>query len=202
MSAAKAGLLLIPCVLSGVSGSLFAGLYMKRTGKYYWITVIAYSNLFVGLSVILLFAGVVKQNIPIMVVGTAITAFSNGLGVTTTLIGLIANASFKDQAIATACSYLFRSMGSVFGVAMCATAFNQTLRKTLEAALNGDDNAKEIAEHVRSSLAYFRSLEPELKEIVRECYSKSARAALAVSVSLVIGSAVFAWFIREKKLSK
>ncbi|KAK3217371.1 hypothetical protein GRF29_1g2802373 [Pseudopithomyces chartarum] len=202
MSAAKAGLLLIPCILSGVCGSLFGGIYMSKTGKYYWITVAAYSNAFVGLSVILLFAGIIKEMIPVMVVGTVLAAFSTGIGVTTTLIGLIANANHKDQAVATACSYLFRSLGSVVGISMCATAFNQTLRKTLEAALGGDEDASEIAERVRSSLAYFRSLEPELKEIVRKCYSQSTRAALAVSLSLTIGSAAFAWFIREKRLGK
>ncbi|KAK7180133.1 hypothetical protein DPSP01_012283 [Paraphaeosphaeria sporulosa] len=202
LSASKAGLLLVPCIICGVTGSLCGGIYMKKTGKYYWITVIGYSNLVLGLAIVLLFAGLVKEYIPAMVVGTCITAFCNGIGVTTTLIGLIANAKHKDQAVATACSYLFRSLGSVFGISMCATAFNQTLRKTLETALSGDENAREIAERVRSSLAYFRNLEPELKEIVRECYSKSARAALAVSLGLVVGSAVFAWFIREKRLGK
>jgi predicted MFS family arabinose efflux permease len=202
LHAAQAGLLLVPCIVCGVCGSLLGGIYMKKTGKYYWITVIAYSNLVIGLAAVLLFAGVVKENIPVMVVGTCVAAFSNGIGVTTTLIGLIANAKHKDQAVATACSYLFRSLGSVFGISMCATAFNQTLRKTLEIALSGDEDARDIADRVRSSLAYFRSLEPELKEIVRECYSKSARAALAVSLGMVLGSAFFAWFIREKRLGK
>lgn len=202
LSASKAGLFLVPGIICGVSGSLFGGLYMKKTGKYYWITVIGYSNLVVGAAIVLLFAGVVKKSIPAMVVGMCIAAFCNGIGVTTTLIGLIANAKHKDQAVATACSYLFRSLGSVVGVSLCATAFNNTLRKTLENALSGDENAKDIAERVRSSLAYFRGLKPEVKEIVRECYGKSARAALAVSLGMVAGSAVFAWFIREKRLAK
>lgn len=202
MSAARAGLLLLPCIVTGVCGSLFGGIYMKKTGKYYWITVVAYSNFLVGVAVILLSAGVIKDSIPVMVVGTTIAAPSIGTGVTTTLIGLIANAKHEDQAVATACSYLFRSLGSVFGISMCATVFNQTLRKTLEAALSGDENAKEIADRVRSSLAYFRSLDPELREIVRQCYSKSTRAALTVSLVLVMGSTLSAWFIREKKLGK
>jgi predicted MFS family arabinose efflux permease len=87
-SASEAGLLLVPSIVFGVSGSLFSGIYMKRTAKYYWITVIAYSNLTVGLALILLFAGSVTRNIPIMVIGTCICGFSNGIGVTTTLIGL------------------------------------------------------------------------------------------------------------------
>jgi hypothetical protein len=152
-SASKAGLLLIPSIISGVSGSLFGGIYMKRTARYYWVTVIAYTNLTVGLSLIWLFAGMITQSLTVMVVGTCICAFSNGLGVTTTLIGLIANASHTDQAVATACSYLFRSLGSVFGLSVCATAFNTTLRKTLESALEGDKDAIEISERVRAGLA-------------------------------------------------
>jgi hypothetical protein len=112
----------------------------------------------------------------------------------------VSNASHADQAVATACSYLFRSLGSVFGVSMCATAFNQTLRKSLERALRGDADAAEIAERVRAGMSYFRSLEPHLKDVVRDCYGEATRAALGVGIGLVTGSAVFAWFIREKKL--
>jgi predicted MFS family arabinose efflux permease len=87
-SASGAGLLLMPSIIFGVSGSLFSGIYMKRTAKYYWITVIAYSNLTIGLALILLFTGTVTRSIPLMVIGTCICGFSNGIGVTTTLIGL------------------------------------------------------------------------------------------------------------------
>jgi predicted MFS family arabinose efflux permease len=200
--ASKAGLFLLPCILFGVSGSLFGGFYMQRTGKYYWITGVTYVNLVIGLIVILLFSGALVENRLLMIIGTCICAFSNGLGVTTTLIGLIANASHADQAVATACSYLFRSLGSVFGVSMCATAFNQTLRRTLQVALQGDADAEKIAARVRESLSYLRDLDPELRAIVIECYGKSTRAALAVGVGMVAGSAFFAWFIREKRLSK
>lgn len=86
--ASQAGLLLVPSIVCGVSGSLFGGFYMKRTAKYYWITVIAYLALPAGLMLVLLFAGTITQNLPVTVVGTCICAFSVSLGVTTTLIGL------------------------------------------------------------------------------------------------------------------
>ncbi|EUC34710.1 hypothetical protein COCCADRAFT_3916 [Bipolaris zeicola 26-R-13] len=198
--ASHAGLLLVPSIIFSVTGSLFGGFYMKRTARYYWITVSAYTALTVGLSFILLFAGVLIESIPLMVVGTTICSFGTGVGITTTLIGLIANASHADQAVATACSYLFRSLGSVFGISLCATAFNQTLRKTLQSVLQGDDNAAEIAERVRAGLSYYRALDPVLKSIVRECYGKATRVALAVAIALVAGSALLVWFIHEKSL--
>jgi hypothetical protein len=219
LSASQAGLLLVPSIFAGVLGSLFGGFYMRRTGKYYWLTGCAYCSLVIGLLIIFLFSGAIVESTRAMIVGTCICAFSTGIGVTTTLIGLsislcitlllsislmttVANASHADQAVATACSYLFRSLGSVFGISMCATAFNTTLRKTLKVALDGDKDAEEIAMRVRESLMYFRSLEPVTREIVRECYGKSTRAALGVSLGMVAGSAFFAWFIREKKLER
>lgn len=78
-SAARAGIFLVPSVISGVSGSLFAGFYMKKTGKYYWLTVITYTNVTVGLSLVLLFAGTIARSLPIMIVGTCICAFSSTL---------------------------------------------------------------------------------------------------------------------------
>lgn len=85
---------------------------------------------------------------------------------------------------------------------MGATAFNQTLRASLASALSGDKDAEEIAGRVRAGLAYYKSLDPHLQEIVRECYGKATRAALCVSLVLVAGSAFCAWGIREKRLGK
>lgn len=88
VSATVAGLRLLPSILSGVSGSLVAGFVMKRTGKYYWLTIFGYTLLTTGCLFVFLFSGgVVASTVP-MIVGTALSSFGNGLGVTTTLIGL------------------------------------------------------------------------------------------------------------------
>ncbi|KAL1297867.1 hypothetical protein AAFC00_006390 [Neodothiora populina] len=202
LTATQAGVRLIPSIACGVSGSLFGGFYMQRTGKYYYLTVIAYSCLVVGLSFIIMFSGVVVKSTPGLIAGMCISGFSNGIGVTSTLIGLIANSSREDQAVATACSYLFRSLGSVFGVSMSATVANQSLRDSLKESLKSGKAATEIAERVRESLAYIATLEPEIREIVRECYAKSTRSAFVLEAGLVTGAAIAAWFIKEKALGK
>jgi hypothetical protein len=115
---------------------------------------------------------------------------------------LVANVSHADQAVATACGYLFRSLGSVFGVSMAATAFNQILRRSLRIALKGEHDAGNIAERLRAGLSYLDTLDPQTKEVVRGCYGEATRAALSVSIGLVAGSAMFAWFVRETKLGK
>jgi len=202
LTATEAGVRLIPGIIAGVSGSLFGGFYMQRTGKFYWLTVIAYTCLVVGMTFVFLFSGFVVNSTPGMIVGMCICGFSNGIGVTSTLIGLIANASREDQAVATACSYLFRSLGSVFGVSVSATLANQALRDRLATALKSGDAAAEITERVRESLAYINTLEPHVKALVRDCYAHSTRAAFGLEIGLVAGAAVSAWMIKEKALSR
>lgn len=88
MSASQAGVRLLPGIVAGVSGSLFGGLLMQKTGKYYWLTVCAYTTLTLGLIPILLCTGLVVNNTYGISVGLVLCGFSNGIGVTTTLIGL------------------------------------------------------------------------------------------------------------------
>lgn len=206
VSATGAGLRLIPSILCGVSGSLAGGIYMQRTGRYFRLTAGAYAALALGMLAIFLCSGAAVKSTPGMIAGMCVCGFGNGVGVTSTLIGLIANASREDQAIATACSYLFRSLGSVFGVAMSATVANSALRENLTARLPAlglpEAEALEIAERVRQSLAYLRELEPAVRAVVAECYAAGTRSAFGLQIGLVAGAAVSAWLIKEKALSK
>jgi hypothetical protein len=88
VSATTAGLRLLPCILAGVSGSLFSGFIMRWTGKYYWLTVVAYTLLTSGCFTIYMFSGGLVASVVPMILGTVMSAFGNGIGVTTTLIGL------------------------------------------------------------------------------------------------------------------
>ncbi|KAK4552225.1 hypothetical protein LTR86_010579 [Recurvomyces mirabilis] len=206
LSATGAGIRLIPGIFCLVGGSLFGGFYMKARGTYYWLTVVSYIALTVGTTGVFLFSGIIVNSTAGIIAGLMVAALGNGTGVTTTLIGLIANASREDQAVATACSYLFRSLGSVFGISMSATVANQALRSSLAEQLPAlglpEDKALEIAEKVRQSLAFLRQLEPRVRELVTECYANSISAAFGLQIALVAGAAVSAFFIREKALSK
>jgi hypothetical protein len=183
---------------------------MQRTGTYYALTIACYSSLVVGMLIVTIFSGIETSpqayQIPGMVVGMSICGFSNGIGVTSSLIGLLANAQSSDQAVATACSYLFRSLGSVFGVAISATAVNQTLRTLLREKLDGlgkdPAEADRIAEMVRRSLESITELSPEVARAVRACYARSVTVAFGLEIFLVLGAAVSAWFLKVKPLSR
>ncbi len=111
--------------------------------------------------------------------------FGNGIGVTTSLIGLIANASPQDQAVATACSYLFRSLGSVVGLSLSATVVQQSLRNQLQDKLNSGKDAEDIVKRVRESLDYIRTLDPDVREVVRQCYGSATRHGFGLMLGIV-----------------
>ncbi len=185
LNATQAGVRLLPGIAAGVSGSLFGGILMQKSGKYYWLTVCAYTTLTLGMIPILLFTGLVANSTYGILVGLVMCGFSNGIGVTTSLIALIANASPQDQAVATACSYLFRSLGSVVGLSISATVVQQSLRTQLRNRLKSGKDADLIVRRVRESLDYIKLLEPEVRETVRQCYESATRAGFGLMLCIV-----------------
>ena len=174
-SATQAGVRLLPNVVAAVSGSLSGGLLIQKTGKYYWLTVFAYLTAILGTLLITLCTGLVVNSTYGISVGLALGGYSTGVGITATLIGLIANAAPEDQAIATACSYLFRSLGSVVVLSLAASIIQQSLRDQLREHLSSGKDAVEIVKRVRQSLDYVKTLEPAVQEAVRQCYASSTR---------------------------
>ncbi|GAD93448.1 MFS multidrug transporter [Paecilomyces variotii No. 5] len=202
VSATGAGIRLLPSIVAGVSGSLFGGFVMRWTGKYYWLTVIAYALLTSGLTFIFLFSGAAAESLAGMTVGMMMSGFGNGIGVTTTLIGLISNATPDDQAVVTACSYLFRSLGSVIGLSLSSTVIQQLLRERLRYALRNSKDIDRIVEGVRQSLDYIKTLEPGVRQIVRSCYGSSTNIGFAFMIGIVFFALFSAFFIRQKPLNR
>ena len=183
-SATQAGVRLLPNVFAGVSGSLTGGLLIQRTGKYYWLTVSSLSTAILGTLLIILCTGLVVNSTYGISVGLFLGGLCTGIGVTSTLIGLIANAAPEDQAIATACSYLFRSLGSVVILSLAASIVQQSLRDQLREHLNSGKDADEIVKRIRESLDYVTTLKPAVQEAVRQCYARSTRNGFVFTLGI------------------
>ena len=219
-SATQAGVRLLPNVIAAVSGSLTGGLLMQRTGKYRRLTVVAYSTSTLGTLLIILCTGLVVNNTYGISSGLVLGGFCLGIGTTTTLIGLIANAAPEDQALATACSYLFRSLGSVVILSLNASVVQQSLRNQLREQLNNGRNVDEVVKRVRQSLDYINTLEPTVRKSVRQCFATSTRNGfvfvLGIACCAMLASCksklshlamtgtdmLNVGFIREKRLSR
>lgn len=88
VSATMISIRLIPCFISGVSGSIVGGWLIRRTGRYYWTTVFAYGLLTAGLMVLFSLSRDLTVNTGLTIVGISICAFGNGMGVNSALTGI------------------------------------------------------------------------------------------------------------------
>ncbi|KAF8811625.1 member of the major facilitator superfamily [Phlegmacium glaucopus] len=190
-TASQAGLWLLIGVFTGLFGSLGSGLIMQATGKYYQLTVISYMSLLLGTVIVNLSTGIIISSTIGMVTGN---------GVTSSLISLIANAGQEDQAIATAVSYLFRSLGSVIGLSVGSTLVQGTLRSALHRKLSGA-NVEEIIRKVRESLTYIEKLDPPTQAAVRGSYREAIHATFWFSATMALFSLISSLFIKEKALA-
>ncbi|KAG7088916.1 hypothetical protein E1B28_012861 [Marasmius oreades] len=200
-SAAGAGSVLLPGILGGVSGSVIGGLVIQSTGRYWLVTVVAYGLQVLGTCVVTLGSGVVGASIIGICVGLGIAGFGSGGGTTTSLVALISNAGKEDQAIATAVSYLFRSLGYVVGLSVGSTVLQDTLRKMLRRRLvGGDVDVDEVVRKVRESLENLGNLDSEMREVVKRSYEDAIQNTMWVSLGLAGCAFLCSVFIKEKRL--
>jgi hypothetical protein len=106
----------------------------------------------------------------------------------------------EDSAVAIACSYLFRSLGSSIGVGTSSAVLQQVLRTQLAYRIGED--ASEIEEKVRQSLDVIKELPPLVAEQVRASYQVAIVAAFIPSLVFALGSFVAAFWVKEKSLKR
>lgn len=102
----------------------------------------------------------------------------------------------------TACSYLFRSLGSVIGLSLSSTVVQQLLRERLRSDLRDSKDIDQIVDGVRESLDFIKKLDPHVAQIVRNCYGWSTNKGFAFMVGIVFFALFSACFMRESKLNR
>ncbi|KAF5600287.1 multidrug resistance [Fusarium pseudoanthophilum] len=200
LGATQSGSLLVPGMVAGVAGSLLGGWIIKRTERFYAITLSA--NALVLVSVIPMGMFVWLRSTAGETIGLTIMSFGAGCAFVTTLIGLLANAAAEDTAVVVACSYLFRSLGASIGISTGSAVLQQVLRMQLAARLPGGEEARKIEEKVRQSLDSIKELPPHLADQVRSSYQIAGISSLGLISIYLVASFSLAFCIREKPLRR
>ncbi|KAH6844806.1 major facilitator superfamily protein [Chaetomium sp. MPI-CAGE-AT-0009] len=216
ISASAAGALLLPGIASGVVGGFVGGAVLRRKGgkgfrglalAAYPLVGMACVGVAVGAGVmfwagsgseggLLSVAGVVWEMSGSLFVG----GLGNGAGMTATLIAVVAVASPEDQAVVTACVYLYRQLGATVGLAVISLVFRRVLAAALVRRLGGAD-VDEVVRRVLESLDYLQHLPAETRVVVEQAYGEACRAALLLCAGLAVCAIVCSCFIKEKRQS-
>lgn len=197
-SAMASGMYLVPAMLAVIVASLGGGWVVKKTGQYYWISVLSL-GLALTASLPLILSVHFKSTVG-EIGGLVMVTLGGGSAVTTTLVGLIANAESGDMAIAVACSYLFRSLGGSMAVSLSSAALQQVLRTQLAARFPNGEEAREIEEKVRQSLDYIKKLSPQQAKQVIASYQMALLGGYGPTTVLLGAGLLVSFWIKEKPL--
>lgn len=205
-STAKAGLrLTIPSLFTPVGG-LITGICMSR---YNCLQILLYAGVFLMALGNFLFLFIEKDS-PNWLVGLFLIPANLGQGITfpATLFTFIFAFPKSRQATATSTLYLFRSIGSVWGVAMSTGViqlyFGKSLRSNLKGLLD-EDKINELVTKITSNSSYIGKLHGELKDIVIDCFDTSTKKAHLLSTILsllALAFCVIKEFLKKPKIEQ
>lgn len=224
-SASAAGGLLLPGIGAGVVGGFVGGAVLRRRGGKgfrglalgaYPLVTLACVGAAVGAGVMVWLGGggVVSGggegeggllSVVNVVWGISGSLFvgglGNGAGMTATLVAVVAVASPQDQAVVTACVYLYRQLGATVGLAVISLVFRRVLAAALVRRLGDGADVGEVVRRVLVSLDYLQHLPAETRVAVEQAYGEACRAALLLCAGLAVCAIVCSCFIKEKRLS-
>lgn len=202
LSATESGMRLVPNFFAVSFGSVGAGLYMRKTGRYYTLTV------WVGIIALLGMVRVLRltpessyfTQFTIMI----LPGFAYASILTVTLLSLIAAVPIKYQACTTSIQYTFRATGSTLGVAIGSAIFLNVssiqLNKKIHEVVTDPKVADKIIKKALENTNYAKTAPQAIKEVITAAYFSGCRGTFFFStVTIALGYAC-SLFMREHVL--
>ncbi|KAK9457442.1 major facilitator superfamily domain-containing protein [Dipodascopsis uninucleata] len=199
VSPTKSGSSLIPHFIGDALGSLVAGYYMRMTGRYFAMIVLAGVAMILGSSM-LVFVGLNTSRAAVLAI-MFVPGFGFGLYLTLTLVGLVAAVPHEYQAVSTSIQYCFKATGSTLGVSISTSIYQNVLAARLYELITGP-GSEELIDKIKDSIEVVKSLTPELKALVISAYLDSIRAVFIYATALSVLCAASAFLMKEHVLHK
>lgn len=199
-SPTKAGLYLTPFSLGSAIGSVSAGLIMRKTGRYYFLSIFIQAAL---VSAFILASAFFSLDSPdwISIPAFFLCGFGTVGTLTVTLTALISAVDQADQAVATSASYAFRSTGSTIGITISSAVFQSILHKKLWALLGDRPGAAEIISRLKDNLDEIWALpQGGWQEAAIEAYMFAVRGPFLTMLGIGTLGMVISLGIRENVL--
>ncbi|OBA25439.1 MFS general substrate transporter [Hanseniaspora valbyensis NRRL Y-1626] len=175
LSTTETGLRLTPTFFSTAFGSLGAGIYMKKTGKYYWF-LMAFCVVGILGCVRLLF---ISPEISVwqQYMCYTVPGFAMSVMITINLLIMIAAVPQEDQAACTSISYAFRSTGATVGISVAGLIFSKSLDSQLVKRVLSqvsEEHPKKYLLHIIANAeksSDYINIAPEwVKPVLRTCF--------------------------------
>lgn len=163
----RAGLYLMPRIVSLSCGSVFSGFFISRTGEYKGITITAAFTLVLATTGYSFWTAATP--LWFVFITTILDGASLGILITTTLIAMLSTIAASEMATITSMSYLFRSAGGVIGISVTSAVFQAAVKRILSEKITGPDaeKVKEREELIRCHSCKYANLPLSLFSILK-----------------------------------
>lgn len=198
-SPTEAGLRFIPFSAGCAISAFGTGLIMKATGNYYYLDKCSHALLILSTALTTTLDAHTPPAYPFLYLGV----FGLGLGgfVVTALIALVSAVEQEHQAVATSAGFAFRSTGSVIGLTVASSAFQNLLRVKLHTSIGGSmADADGIIDSIRENFDEIARLPLELKGPVQRDYMEAVRGVFVVVCAFSVLAAASSLFMRQHTL--
>lgn len=198
-SATTSGLRLIACSLASSLTGTATGFLITRTRRLKWPLALGSTLVFLGM----LSLASLQRGWPtiLYILCLALPSAGQGFQFPGTFMAILAVADQSTQAVVTSTLILWRSLGSVLGVACSSLVVQNALWYYLQLYVEGPEK-EEIIERVRQSVEAVKGLEEVYQEQVVRSYEAAIRLTFGCCAVLGLVSVLFVVPVRLPRLGE
>ena len=196
-STTASGVHLVPAVVGNTVGGLLAGTFIRKTGRYKVLLILA--GLVASISYVLLYFfwnGHTSS-------WESFYIFPGGIGTgiasASAFIAMTALLAPEEMAMATAGYMLLVSFAMTAGVTTSNSVLGMEFQRQLRLNLRGPGSEK-VIRRAMANTGYISHLKGQLREIVLDCYLSGLKHTYIVSFVCSIAAAFFGLLIRHHQL--
>ena len=197
-SPTQAGLRFIPFSAGSAVGAFCSGLIVKATGNYNYLDKCSHVLLILSTAL----TATLNAHTPPIYLFIYLAIFGLGLGgiLVTVLLALVSAVEQKHQAVVTSAGFAFRSTGSVIGLTVASSAFQNMLRVKLHKSIGSLADAEGIIDSIRENFDEIARLPYDLRAPVQRDYMEAVRGVFIIACGFSVLGAVSSLFMKQHKL--
>ena len=199
LSSTQAGVRVISYAAGASIGSLGIGLIMRATGKYRLLNIVTMAVFILGPALMSTY----QLDSPDWTTFVYLAPAGLGYGgmLTITLVAMISAVNREHHAVVTAASYAFRSTGSIIGITIASTIFQNVLTHRLRDEYGDMPDSEHIIGKIKDSLGGIKHLPKGWEEkVVLRFFMDAFHSAFAAGLGLAVLAAVSSLLMREHTL--
>jgi len=194
----QAALRLLASPLGVSFSSVGAGIVMKKTGKYVGLGIVFQVVFLLGVVALTFMDDKSPSWLPF--VSMALHGAGYGAMLTITLLACIAAVDHSQQAVITAATYLFRSVGATVGVTIASTVYQNILNARLWERFGDLPGAAEEIYRIRNDLGELGRLPEGWHDGVILSFMEAFRGVWLTSLVLAIVGVISISLMKQHKL--